>query len=129
MTLLELLVLSIASTLGAVCRHLLATYFYDEKATYQLGILIANLMGAYLIGLYLGYVQSSSNISPLYKLLITTGFLGSLTTFSTFSLEIVVLLQKAFMLQAILLLTAHVLGALCCTYLGIWTIQAFFVQS
>jgi CrcB protein len=124
MSFLELIVLSISSTIGTFFRYQLTLYFYDEKSTYQLGILIANLLGAYLIGLYIGYIQNVSTIASIYKLLITTGFLGSLTTFSTFSMEIVLLLQKGLLLQAILWLIAHVVGALCCTYLGILTQQS-----
>ncbi len=124
MSFLEFIVLSVSSSIGAFLRYQLTLYFYDEKSTYQLGILIANLLGAYLIGLYVGYIQHISTISSIYKLLITTGFLGSLTTFSTFSMEIVLLLQKGLLSQAILWLIAHVVGALCCTYLGILTQQS-----
>jgi CrcB protein len=124
MSFLEFIVLSFSSTIGAFLRYQLTLYFYDEKSSYQLGILIANLLGAYLIGLYVGYIQNISTISSIYKLLITTGFLGSLTTFSTFSMEIVLLLQKGLLLQAILWLIAHVVGALCCTYIGILTQQS-----
>ncbi len=124
MSFLEFIVLSVSSSIGAFLRYQLTLYFYDEKSTYQLGILIANLLGAYLIGLYIGYIQNVSTIASIYKLLITTGFLGSLTTFSTFSMEIVLLLQKGLLLQAILWLIAHVVGALCCTYLGILTQQS-----
>jgi fluoride ion exporter CrcB/FEX len=102
MSFLEFIVLSVSSSIGAFLRYQLTLYFYDEKSTYQLGILIANLLGAYLIGLYVGYIQH----------------------ISTISMEIVLLLQKGLLSQAILWLIAHVVGALCCTYLGILTQQS-----
>ena len=63
-----------------------------------IGTLIANLLGAFIIGAGLAWFNRLTHVDPMWKLLITTGFCGGLTTFSTFSAEVVFLLQQAFQL-------------------------------
>ena len=60
-----------------------------------MGTLAANLIGAYIIGLAMGYFSQAPGISPEWRLLIITGFCGALTTFSAFSAEVMTLLQEA----------------------------------
>ena len=88
-----------------------------------LGTLAANLVGAYLIGLAMGVFSLSATLSLEIRLLITTGFLGGLTTFSTFSAEAVTLLARGQYGWAATHILAHVLGSLALTGLGIVTVQ------
>ena len=87
-----------------------------------LGTLASNLVGGYLIGLVLGYIDHFQSLSPEMRLLITTGFLGGLTTFSTFSAESTALLMRQEYLWAGVVIGGHVVGSILMTMLGVGTI-------
>ena len=89
-----------------------------------MGKLMANLLGAYLVGIALAYFIDQPTISPQWRLFIITGFLGGLTTFSSFSAEVVQLMQRDQLLLALGLALMHVCGSLLLTFFGIWTVQA-----
>jgi CrcB protein len=84
--------------------------------------LAANLSGGYLIGLAIALFAGHPGLAPEWRLLIITGFLGGLTTFSTFSAEVTALLQQGRLVWAGLAISAHVLGSLIMTMLGIATV-------
>ena len=88
-----------------------------------LGTLVANLVGAYIMGLAMGVLALGGIFTPELRLLITTGFLGGLTTFSTFSAEAVDLFSRGEYGWASVHIVSHVLGSLILTGLGILTIQ------
>jgi CrcB protein len=88
-----------------------------------LGTLAANLIGGYLMGLAMGVFALTASLSPELRLLVTTGFLGGLTTFSTFSAESVTLLARGQYGWATMHILLHVVGSLAMTGLGILTIQ------
>jgi CrcB protein len=88
-----------------------------------LGTLVANLVGGYLMGISMGLVALGGLLSPELRLLVTTGFLGGLTTFSTFSAESVTLFSRGEYGWASLHLLGHVLGSLLMTALGLLTVQ------
>ena len=88
-----------------------------------LGTLVANLVGGYLMGISMGLVALGGLLSPELRLLVTTGFLGGLTTFSTFSAESVTLFSRGEYGWASLHLLAHVCGSLLMTALGLLTVQ------
>ena len=88
-----------------------------------LGTLVANLVGGYLMGISMGLVALGGLLSPELRLLVTTGFLGGLTTFSTFSAESVTLFSRGEYGWASLHLLAHVFGSLLMTALGLLTVQ------
>jgi len=88
-----------------------------------LGTLAANLVGGYLMGISMGLVALGDLLSPELRLLITTGFLGGLTTFSTFSAESVTLFSRGEYGWASLHLLGHVIGSLLMTALGLMTVQ------
>ncbi len=94
--------------------------------TIPLGTLSANLAGGYLIGVAMTLFASLPGLAPEWRLLVITGFLGGLTTFSTFSAEVTILLQQGRFLWAGAAISAHVAGSLLMTLLGIAT--AFAVQ-
>lgn len=88
-----------------------------------LGTLVANLVGGYLMGISMGLVALGGLLNPELRLLVTTGFLGGLTTFSTFSAESVTLFSRGEYGWASLHLLGHVLGSLLMTALGLMTVQ------
>jgi CrcB protein len=87
--------------------------------TVPLGTLAANVLGGLLMGLAMGLFTQFESLSPTMRLAITTGFLGGLTTFSTFSAETVTLLMRAEYLWAGVLVLAHLLASLLATFAGI----------
>ena len=88
-----------------------------------LGTLIANMLGGYLMGLTMGFITLGGMVSPELRLLVITGFLGGLTTFSTFSAESVSLISRGDYGWASLHLLSHLLGSLLMTGLGSLTVQ------
>lgn len=90
-----------------------------------LGTLAANLIGGYLIGVAVAVLATNPSVSPFWRLLLVTGFLGGLTTFSAFSAESVALLQGAQWQAALVHTALHLFGSLAATGLGIATVRAF----
>jgi CrcB protein len=106
---------------GAWLRWLLAMQLNPVFPTLPLGTLAANLLGGYLMGISLGVVEHYDALPPEVRLMITTGFLGGLTTFSTFSAEMVTLFSRGQIAWAIAAVAMHVGGSLSMTALGIIT--------
>jgi CrcB protein len=106
---------------GALLRWLLGTALNHLWPAVPLGTLAANLVGGYLIGVAFAYFAGHPLLSAEWRLLVITGFLGGLTTFSTFSLEVVVAAQRGEVASAAAIVLLHLLGSLACTVLGIVT--------
>ena len=83
------------------------------------GTLAANWIGAYVIGASIALFQALPHLDPALRLGLVTGFLGALTTFSTFSAEVVSLLQQQRLGMALLVSSLHLCGALLLTWLGL----------
>ncbi|AMO23972.1 fluoride efflux transporter CrcB [Ramlibacter tataouinensis] len=117
-------VLSIATgaSLGALLRWFLAGRFNPLFPAVPLGTLAANLAGGYLVGVAVAVFAASPQLSPQVRLFVITGFLGGLTTFSTFSAEVVVHLQEGRTAWALATAFAHMLGSFALTALGIATV-------
>jgi CrcB protein len=115
----SILAISLGASAGSVLRWLLGLSLNSLFPTIPLGTLTANLLGGYLIGVAVALFASYPGLAPEWRLLIITGFLGGLTTFSTFSAEVTTLLQEGRLLWAGLAISAHVLGSLAMTILGI----------
>ena len=106
---------------GALLRWFLGTKLNSLYPSIPLGTLSANLIGGYLIGLSVAFFASNTALAPEWRLFIITGFLGGLTTFSTFSAEIVTLLQEGRVTTGLIAIVLHVMGSIIMTLLGIAT--------
>ena len=118
----SVLVISVGAALGALLRWQLNIKLNSLFATIPPGTLVANLIGAYVIGLAIAFFASFSAISPEWRLLVITGFCGGLTTFSTFSAELALLLQQGRISWALGIVAAHVAGSVLMTFAGIATV-------
>ncbi|HUL67456.1 MAG TPA: fluoride efflux transporter CrcB [Burkholderiaceae bacterium] len=119
-----LVAVAIGAALGAWLRWALSYWLNPRIAHLPLGTLVANLVGGYIIGLAIAAFAAHPSVPPFWRLLLITGFLGGLTTFSTFSAESVVLLQGEQWGAAALHGIAHVAGSLLATVAGIATYRA-----
>jgi len=117
--------IGIGAAMGAWLRWWLGLVMNPLFPTLPLGTLAANLIGGYLMGIALGIITHFSSLPIEVRLLITTGFLGGLTTFSTFSAEAVTLLSRQQFGWAAAHVMTHVLGSLAMTGLGILTVNFF----
>ena len=118
---LSILVISIGASCGAVSRWLLDVSMNSLFPNLPLGTLTANLVGAYLIGIAMATFASQPNLSPEWRLLVITGFLGGLTTFSSFSAQVVGLINQDKLFWASTTIAVHVAGSIAMTFLGIAT--------
>ena len=121
----SILAVALGAALGALLRWLLGAKLNSVFPTIPPGTLVANLFGAYVIGLGIAFFATFSSISPEWRLLVVTGFCGGLTTFSTFSAELTLLLQQGRLVWALGAVAAHVLGSVLMTFAGIGTIYLF----
>lgn len=122
---LSILAICVGASLGALLRWLLSSRLNSMLPSLPPGTLVANLVGGYLIGVAVAFFASHPSLSPQWRLLVVTGFLGGLTTFSTFSAEVVTNLMEARLSWAFATVAAHLLGSLAMTLLGIGTVQFF----
>ena len=120
----SLLSIALGSVLGAWLRWGISLKFNSVFENIPFGTVLVNLIGAFIIGLAVSFFSNSS-LSPNYKLFVVTGFCGALTTFSTFSVEVVGLLQSSKFEYAISTIAIHVIGSLIFIVLGMLTYQFF----
>ena len=121
--LLSVLAIGAGASAGALLRWVLAVRFNPLWPALPLGTLAANLAGGYLIGLVLGWLGQHPELPPELRLFLVTGFLGGLTTFSTFSAEVVTHLQAGRLLPGLLVAGTHLFGSLLLTALGLATVR------
>jgi CrcB protein len=121
---LSWLAVGLGAALGAWLRWGLGLWLGGLHEKIQLGTLTANLVGGYLIGIAIGFFSSYPHISPEWRLFAVTGFLGGLTTFSSFSGEAMVLLQRGDYGWALAHSTIHLLGSIACCIAGFATWRA-----
>ena len=124
---LTLLAICIGASLGALARWGLGLWL-TPGGLLPWGTLAANLVGGYLIGVAIAAFQAMPQLDPVWRLLLITGFLGGLTTFSSFSAEVVEFLMAERYALALGTATAHVAGSLLMTVIGIKT-ATFFIAD
>ncbi len=109
---------------GALLRAGFNVLTVGAASVIPLGTLLSNMVGGYLVGLAVAYFGNNPQLSPEWKLLVVTGFLGGLTTFSSFSAEVVSFIQRGEFTWALGTALLHLFGSLVLTFLGILTYQA-----
>ena len=119
----SLLAIALGATLGAWLRWGLSEWL-ASRSHIPMGTLAANLIGGFLVGIAVAAFADRPDIAPAWRLFIVTGFLGGLTTFSTFSAESVSLLARGDIAWGFAHSAAHLLGSLALTALGIATYRA-----
>jgi CrcB protein len=119
----SILAIACGAALGALLRWFLGLKLNSFFPAIPPGTLAANLIGGYIIGFAIAYFAWAPSVAPEWRLLIVTGFCGGLTTFSTFSAEVVTLLQQGRLLVALGAVGVHVGGSLFATFAGIVTWQ------
>ncbi len=107
------------AVLGAWGRYGLSLWLNGRHAWLPLGTLAANLLGGLAIGLLLGLMERGA-LDPAWRPFAVTGLLGALTTFSTFSAEVMALVTGGALLQGVLLAAVHLAGSLLLTGIGFW---------
>jgi len=115
-----LLAVFIGGGTGSVARWLLSMRFNPLHQAIPLGTLAANLIGAFIIGMGLAWFNRMTHIDPMWKVLITTGFCGGLTTFSTFSAETVFLFQEGRIGWALVNIAINMIGSFAMTGIAFW---------
>ena len=119
----SILAISLGASCGALLRWALGLLLDSMSAVLSLGTVAANLIGGYLIGIAVAFFTSHSDIPPHWRLLVITGFLGGLTTFSSFSAEVTNMIQEGQIGVALSTVLIHLIGSLVMTFLGIYTYQ------
>ena len=121
---LSILAIFFGAGLGALLRAGFNLLTVSFASVIPMGTLLSNLVGGYLIGIAVAYFGNNPSLSPEWRLLVITGFLGGLTTFSSFSAEVVAFMQRGEITWALGTALVHLIGSLALTFLGILTYQA-----
>ena len=122
---LAVIAICIGASLGALARWGLGLWL-NPFALLPLGTLAANLLGGYLVGMCVAVFGALPQLDPVWRLALVTGFLGALTTFSSFSAEVVAMLMHQRYALALGTAALHLLGSLLLTVAGIKT-ASFFI--
>ena len=115
--------IAVGAVLGAWSRYGLAVAL-NGRGWLPWGTFAANAIGGLLIGLAIAHFSARTDISPLWRMFFVTGFLGALTTFSTFSAEVTSLMLEGSLPRGIALAALHLLASLILTAIGIWLYRA-----
>jgi CrcB protein len=106
------LAVGLGSAIGAWLRWGLGLWLNTLQSHFPIGTAVANLAGGYMIGIAVALFGSHPGLSPEWRLFVITGFLGGLTTFSTFSAESMVLLQRGQFGWAVMHIALHLVGSI-----------------
>ena len=115
--------IAVGAVLGAWARHGLSLWM-NGRAWLPWGTFAANAVGGLLIGLAIAHLAANRDVTPMFRLFFVTGFLGALTTFSTFSAEVTTLLLDGDVLKGIGLAALHLTASLALTAIGIGLYKA-----
>lgn len=129
---LTVIAICIGACVGALSRWQLGLWLNPSTTSAGLlpwGTLAANLIGGYLVGVCVGVFQQLPELDPVWRLALVTGFLGALTTFSSFSAEVVGMLQQGRFALSLGTAALHLLGSLTLTVLGLQTAALWFSRS
>ncbi len=118
----SLVAVALGGMLGCMLRWVFAMLLNRYFPALPPGTLAANLIGCYIIGVALAFFTQYPAFAPEWRLFMTTGFCGGLTTFSTFSAEVVFLMQSGRLTAALIAIAAHLGGSLLMTFAGVGTV-------
>jgi fluoride exporter len=121
----SIIAIFVGAGLGALLRWWLSLTLNSYFPGIPPGTLAANLIGGYIVGVAIAFFASFPGLAPEWRLLVITGFCGGLTTFSTFSSEIVALLQEGQSLGACGAVALHLAGSVLMTFAGIGSVAWF----
>jgi CrcB protein len=119
----SIVAIALGSIAGGLLRWVFSTQFNALFPAIPPGTLVANLVGGFIVGVAVAYFATAPAIAPEWRLLIITGFCGGLTTFSSFSAEVVSLLQQGRLSLAAGAVGLHVFGSFTMTFAGILSWQ------
>ena len=122
------LAICLGACVGALLRWQLGLWLNHAGAWLPWGTLAANLIGGYLVGVAVALLHQHPQLDPVWRLLLVTGFLGALTTFSSFSAEVVEMLMFQRWPQALTTVLAHLAGSLLMTLVGIRSAMLFIAS-
>jgi CrcB protein len=122
----SIIAISLGASLGALLRWVLSVWLNASFPTIPPGTLLSNLIGGYVVGIAIA-VFATSTLPLEWRLFVITGFCGGLTTFSTFSAELVIQLQQGRAMWAIAAAAVHLVGSVVMTFAGIATV--FFARK
>lgn len=125
----SVIAISLGAVLGALARWRLSLWLNQGAAILPWGTLAANWIGAYIVGVAVVFFQSQTQIDPAWRLAVITGFLGALTTFSTFSAEVIGMLQHGRFALAVGTAGLHLLGSLLLTWVGMRSAAIWFTPT
>lgn len=117
-----IIAVSVGGGSGALLRWWLGLTLNQYFPAIPPGTLAANLLGGYVVGAAMAFFGTYTALAPEWRLLVITGFCGGLTTFSTFSGEVVTLMQQGRLVLALGAAAAHLLGSILMTFAGIATV-------
>jgi CrcB protein len=121
---LPILAIFFGAGFGALLRAGFNFLTVGMASSLPLGTFISNMVGGYLVGIAVAFFGNNPDLSPEWKLFVVTGFLGGLTTFSSFSAEVVGFMQRGELTWALGTALMNLVGSLVLTFLGILTYQA-----
>jgi CrcB protein len=124
---LNVFAICLGASAGALARYGLGLWL-SPGGLIPWGTLAANLIGGYLVGVCVAVFQALPHLDPTLRLALVTGFLGALTTFSSFSAEVVGLLQQQRYALGAVTAFAHLAGSLLLTAAGIWSATLFIAH-
>ena len=125
---LQVIAICVGASLGALARWGLGLWLNTSAAWLPWGTLAANLIGGYLVGVCVAVFNNLPQLDPVWRLALVTGFLGALTTFSSFSAEVVGMLQLQRYALAAGTAALHLFGSLILTLLGLKTAMFFIAR-
>jgi CrcB protein len=111
----------VGGSVGCLLRWALGVWLNSQPSAVPMGTLAANLIGGYIVGVALAFFALNKSMEPAWRLLVITGFCGGLTTFSSFSAEVVLLLRQDRVMWALVTVSLNLFGSLLMTFGGIAT--------
>ena len=120
------LAVGVGGGIGALARYYIAGWIQAASSSFPLGIFVVNISGGLLMGMIVEASALKLNLSPELRTFLTVGILGGYTTFSTFSLDSVLLLQKGEYAQAAVYMVGSVVLSIMALLAGLWLVRTFY---